>query len=101
MFYVITVDQDGHATGEACGPYDSATEAREMAVSGQVPVVPLRWLMALIERLAKHDECRAREHHGRDRHLCSYHSGREDGLRHLIEHMSAPSDSVLEQDHPL
>jgi hypothetical protein len=71
-----------------------------MALTGQVPVAPLPWILDLIERLAAHDRGRAAEHHDRDERLHAYHSGREDSLRHLAEHLSAPSDSVPEQDDP-
>lgn len=91
-FYVIGIQEDGQASGDVCGPYDSRAEAEEMALSGQVPVVPLPWLLDLIERLARHDEGRAREHHERDQmEMCSYHSGCEDAMRHLAEHLNADS----------
>ena len=100
MFYIITLDDDGHANGQACGPYATATEAQEMSLTSQVPVAPLPWILDLIERLAAHDRGRAAEHHDRDERLHAYHSGREDSLRHLAEHLSAPPDSVPEQDDP-
>ena len=87
MFYVMGVEEDGRVNGDVCGPYDTPTEAAEMALSGQMPVVPLPWLLDLIDGLTKLADDHAREHQQHDCRLYFYHRGRNEILHDLVDHM--------------